>query len=272
LWEYEVCVWVSNPSREKYFYGGFVMQRDFHVSWSGNWIFWTVCWFEGSRVCEAPLFDNLLRHPKFLYDNKLAIAETFQQIEQDYLCSEINHTDAASTAYTRLLARDHFLVANIGDSRAVLNRAGEAVALSTDETPYWTDERKRIEDAGGVVVERFSRGKWIEYAGGVGGFSRVSHAFGARSLKQYVVADPEIQEYDIEEGVDFLVLANGRTVECVVKAGGSVNDRVPGGSWRGCHGAYRGSLRQRKCWQHHLCDHQFQSHALIAGPSGCLEG
>jgi hypothetical protein len=44
------------------------------------------------------------------------------------------------------------------------------------------------------------------------------------------VADPEIQEYDIEEGVDFLVLANGRTVECVVKAGGSVNDRVPGGS------------------------------------------
>jgi protein phosphatase 1L len=39
------------------------------------------------------------------------------------------------------------------------------------------------------------------------GFSRVSRAFGAQSSKQYVVADPEIQEYDIEEGVDFLVLA-----------------------------------------------------------------
>jgi protein phosphatase 1L len=57
------------------------------------------------------------------------------------------------------------------------------------------------------VVEGFSRVKWIEDAGGVGGFSRVSRAFGARSLKQYVVADPEIQEYDIEEGDDFLVLA-----------------------------------------------------------------
>jgi protein phosphatase 1L len=64
--------------------------------------------------------------------------------------------------------------------------------LSIDQTPNRTDERKRIEDAGGVVVE---------------GFSRVSRAFGAGLLKQYVVADPEIQEYDIEEGDDFLVLA-----------------------------------------------------------------
>ncbi len=138
------------------------------------------------------LFDNLLRHPKLVDDIKLAIAETFQRTDQDYLRSEINGMDAASTACTCLVVGDHLLVANIGDSRAVVCRGGEAVALSIDQTPNRTDERKRIEDAGGVVVE---------------GFSRVSRAFGARLLKQYVVADPEIQEDDIEEGVDFLILA-----------------------------------------------------------------
>jgi protein phosphatase 1L len=149
----------------------------------------------GSRAAEyvkRNLFHNLLRHPKFFDNIILAIAESFQQTDQDYLRSEINRTDAASTACTCLVVCDRLLVANIGDSRAVICRGGVAVALSIDQTPNRTDERKRIEDAGGVVVE---------------GFSRVSRAFGARSLKQYVVADPEIQEYDIEEGVDFLVLA-----------------------------------------------------------------
>jgi protein phosphatase 1L len=149
----------------------------------------------GSRAAEYVshnLFDNLLRHPKFVYDIKLAIAETFQQTDQEYLRSEINCTDAASTACTCLVVGDRLLVANTGDSRAVICSGGEAVALSIDQTPNRTDERKRIEDAGGVVVA---------------GFFRVSRAFGARSLKQYVVADPEIQQYDIEEGDEFLVLA-----------------------------------------------------------------
>jgi hypothetical protein len=90
-------------------------------------------------------FDNLLRHPKFLYNIKLAIAETFQQTDQAYLRSEINHMDATSTACTCLVVGDHLLVANIGDSRAVVCRGGEAVALSIDQTPNRTDERKRIE-------------------------------------------------------------------------------------------------------------------------------
>jgi protein phosphatase 1L len=156
------------------------------------------------------LFDNLLQHPKFVDDIKLAIAESYEQTDKDYLITEQaipgtfrtdeefwsyiteSHIGAASTACTCLVVGDRLLVANIGDSRAVICRGGEAVALSIDQTPNRTDERKRIEDAGGVVVE---------------GFSRVSRAFGAGSLKQYVVADPEIQEYEIEEGVDFLVLA-----------------------------------------------------------------
>jgi protein phosphatase 1L len=158
----------------------------------------------GSRAAEyvkKHLFDNLLKHPKFIDDTKLAIAEAYKQTDQDYLKTEISQSrDAGSTASTALLVGDRLLVANVGDSRAVISRGGKAVALSTDHKPNRTDERQRIEDAGGVVMWA---GTWR-----VGGVLAVSRAFGDRLLKQYVVADPEIQEDTIKEGVDFLVLAS----------------------------------------------------------------
>ncbi|PQM34686.1 putative protein phosphatase 2C 59 [Prunus yedoensis var. nudiflora] len=61
-----------------------------------------------------------------------------------------------------------------------------AIAVSRDHKPDQTDERQRIEEAGGFVMWA---GTWR-----VGGVLAVSRAFGDRLLKQYVVADPEIQE------------------------------------------------------------------------------
>eukprot|EP01048_Picozoa_sp_COSAG05_P030271 COSAG05_NODE_10419_length_566_cov_1.089936_1_plen_96_part_00 len=42
--------------------------------------------------------------------------------------------------------------ANVGDSRAVLCRGGRAQRLSEDHKPNRRDERKRIEKAGGCVL------------------------------------------------------------------------------------------------------------------------
>ncbi|CAK9216791.1 unnamed protein product [Sphagnum troendelagicum] len=158
----------------------------------------------GSRAAEyvkKNLFDNLLKHPKFVDDTKLAIAESYKQTDQDYLRAESNQQrDAGSTASTAVLVGDRLLVANVGDSRAVICRGGKAFALSNDHKPNRIDERQRIEDAGGVVMWV---GTWR-----VGGVLAVSRAFGDRLLKRYVVAEPEIQEDTIEEGVDFLILAS----------------------------------------------------------------
>ncbi|CAK9875829.1 unnamed protein product [Sphagnum jensenii] len=158
----------------------------------------------GSRAAEyvkKHLFDNMLKHPKFIDDTKLAIAEAYKQTDQDYLRAENgNQRDAGSTASTAVLVGERLLVANVGDSRAVICRDGTAVPLSSDHKPNRTDERQRIEDAGGVVMWV---GTWR-----VGGVLAVSRAFGDRLLKRYVVAEPEIQEDTIKEGVDFLVLAS----------------------------------------------------------------
>lgn len=158
----------------------------------------------GSRAADyvkQNLFKNLLEHPQFVTDTKRAIVETYQQTDEQYLKAENNlHRDAGSTASTAVLVEDKLYVANVGDSRAVVCIDGKATALSDDHKPNRTDERQRIEDAGGVVMWS---GTWR-----VGGVLAVSRAFGDRLLKKYVVADPEIQDVSINKEVEFLLLAS----------------------------------------------------------------
>ncbi|KAG7032840.1 putative protein phosphatase 2C 11, partial [Cucurbita argyrosperma subsp. argyrosperma] len=75
----------------------------------------------------------------------------------------------------------------------------DAIPLSIDHKPDRSDERRRIEDAGGFILWA---GTWR-----VGGILAVSRAFGDKLLKRYVVADPEIKEEEIPS-VDFIIIAS----------------------------------------------------------------
>ncbi|KAL9330970.1 hypothetical protein ACSQ67_000580 [Phaseolus vulgaris] len=173
----------------------------------------------GSRAAEylkEHLFDNLLKHPKFLTDAKLAIlfdahpshvchfslcGETYKQTDANFLDSEKDtFRDDGSTASTAVLVDNHLYVANVGDSRTIISKSGKAIALSEDHKPNRSDERKRIENAGGVVMWA---GTWR-----VGGVLAMSRAFGNRMLKQFVVAEPEIQDQQIDEQIELLILAS----------------------------------------------------------------
>ncbi|KAK8980370.1 hypothetical protein V6N11_061579 [Hibiscus sabdariffa] len=158
----------------------------------------------GVRAAEyvkRHLFSNLIKHPKFISDTKSAIADAYNHTDSEFLKSENNQIrDAGSTASTAILVGDRLLVANVGDSRAVICRGGNAIAVSRDHKPDQSDERKRIENAGGFVMWA---GTWR-----VGGVLAVSRAFGDRQLKQYVVADPEIQEEKVDSSLEFLILAS----------------------------------------------------------------
>lgn len=158
----------------------------------------------GSRAAEflkEHLFENLMKHPQFMTDTKLAITETYQQTDRDFLEVERDtFRDDGSTASTAVLVGNHLYVANVGDSRTVISQAGRAIPLSEDHKPNRSDERKRIEKAGGVVMWA---GTWR-----VGGVLAMSRAFGNRMLKQFVVAEPEIQEQEIDEDFKLLVLAS----------------------------------------------------------------
>lgn len=84
---------------------------------------------------------------------------------------------AGCTATTALVRPDRVIVANVGDSRAVLSRAGAAVDLSTEHRVYGrgpavASETARVQAAGG----------WVD-DGRVCGVLAVSRAFGDADFK-----------------------------------------------------------------------------------------
>eukprot|EP00270_Netrium_digitus_P019092 TRINITY_DN742_c0_g1_i1.p1 TRINITY_DN742_c0_g1~~TRINITY_DN742_c0_g1_i1.p1 ORF type:complete len:286 (+),score=64.34 TRINITY_DN742_c0_g1_i1:158-1015(+) len=172
----------------------------------------------GSRAAEyvkTHLFQNLINHPEFAGDIKTAISETFRQTDSDYLeVEDGQNRDAGSTASTAVLSGKQLLVANVGDSRAVMCCAGQATAMSTDHKPNRTDERERIEQAGGSVMWA---GTWR-----VGGVLAVSRAFGDKLLKRFVVAEPEIKEQILTADHEFLILASDGVWD-VIKEQDAVN-------------------------------------------------
>ncbi|CAL9120921.1 unnamed protein product [Musa acuminata var. zebrina] len=105
-----------------------------------------------------------------------------------------------STAVVAVVAEKWIIVANCGDSRAVLSRGGVAVPLSIDHKPDRPDERGRVEALGGRIL------CWD--CPRVLGVLATSRSFGDYLLKPYVSSDPEFMVTDRSEEDEFLVLAS----------------------------------------------------------------
>jgi serine/threonine protein phosphatase PrpC len=105
-----------------------------------------------------------------------------------------------STALTAVITQKNIIVANTGDSRAVLCTDGNAIALSVDHKPNRADEYERITALGGKV---------ITYAGAprVQGVLALSRAMGDLALAPYVICTPEIVMHTRSSTDQFLILA-----------------------------------------------------------------
>uniref|UniRef100_K3ZP34 protein-serine/threonine phosphatase n=1 Tax=Setaria italica TaxID=4555 RepID=K3ZP34_SETIT len=143
-----------------------------------------------AEYVKEHLLRNLIEHPKSITDTKAAIGSK-------------PGPGAGSTAVTAIFVGGRLLVANVGDSRAVICKGGQGITNS--------DERHIIEDAGGYVM-------WDE-GWRVGGVVPVSRAFGDKLLKQYVVADPEIKEVVVDSSLEFIILASNGLWQVVTNEG-----------------------------------------------------
>jgi protein phosphatase 1G len=135
--------------------------------------------------------------------------------DDDSAYEEVEAADAAgfdsgATAVVALLERsadvDSIVVANAGDSRCVLCRGGEAVALSHDHGPELKSERDRIYKAGGHVTEE----------GRVCGNLNLARAIGDHNYKQntdlsiseqMITSLPEVIRTTVAPDDEFIVLA-----------------------------------------------------------------
>ncbi|KAJ9166585.1 hypothetical protein P3X46_021314 [Hevea brasiliensis] len=150
---------------------------------------------------QKHLFSNILKEEEFWVDPNRSISKAYERTDQAILSHGSDLGRGGSTAVTAILINGRRLwVANVGDSRAVVSRAGQAIQMSTDHEP--NNERGSIEDRGGFVsnmpgdVPR------------VNGQLAVSRAFGDRNLKSHLRSDPDIQDTIIDNSVDILILAS----------------------------------------------------------------
>lgn len=108
--------------------------------------------------------------------------------------------NVGSTAVAVVVCSSHVIVANCGDSRIVLSRGKEPVALSIDQKPDRKDERARIEAAGGKVIQ------WNGHR--VSGILAMSRSIGDRYLKPYIIPKPEVAVVARAKDDDCLILAS----------------------------------------------------------------
>jgi serine/threonine protein phosphatase PrpC len=105
------------------------------------------------------------------------------------------------------------VVANIGDSRAILNVNATAVPLTRDHKPNTPEELTRILACGGKVVWSGmvdSAGQPIPEAGvyRVNGNLALSRAIGDRSERPAVCADPDFTVISLDKNARFILLAS----------------------------------------------------------------
>lgn len=108
------------------------------------------------------------------------------------------------TANVVLITPSKIYTANAGDSRSVLSRKGNAIALSFDHKPDSEVEKKRIHGAAGEVIN-----------GRVNGGLNLSRSFGDFNYKknknklpdeQMIISKPDVSETPRMPGDEFIVM------------------------------------------------------------------
>ncbi|XP_021776392.1 probable protein phosphatase 2C 9 isoform X2 [Chenopodium quinoa] len=150
---------------------------------------------------QKHLFPNILKEDEFWTDPNRSISKAYESTDQAILNHNPDLGRGGSTAVTAILVDGSKLwVANVGDSRAVLSRKGQAIQMSTDHEP--NTERGSIEDRGGFVSNMPGD------VARVNGQLAVSRAFGDKNLKSHLRSDPDVKQADIGPDTDLIILAS----------------------------------------------------------------
>jgi adenylate cyclase len=115
-------------------------------------------------------------------------------------------------------------VANVGNALAVVSRAGQAMPVSKQHTPWDGDEASRIRSAEG----------WISPTGLMNGEMDVSRSLGHFKLAPMINCCPAIHMHELDETDDFLIMASGglwdfvsfQTAIDIARAGGNADPMI----------------------------------------------
>lgn len=188
---------------------------------------------QGKRISEfaktqiaKSLFSNKDLHANPASALEGAYFDAQRQIERHH-STEAHHS--GTTAVAAYQHREKLVVANVGDSRAVLGRTNsrdgsdlKAIDVTSDQKPGRQDERRRILSAGGVVQQ--SQYPMRQTFGGPPRLMRVgpervwdrtgccglgvTRSLGDLAMHPFVVANPELHERQIDSKDKLLILGS----------------------------------------------------------------
>ncbi|KJH50919.1 protein phosphatase 2C [Dictyocaulus viviparus] len=148
----------------------------------------------GGVLCEKSI--NLLED---------GIKSGFLSLDEN-IRTRLDSDRSGSTAICAMITPTHIIIANLGDSRAVVSRKNEGSFGTEDHKPYNDKERERIIGAGGsVMIQRINGSLAVSRALGDFEYKNVP---GLEPNKQLVSPEPDVYVLERQKEKDeFLVVA-----------------------------------------------------------------
>jgi len=159
-----------------------------------------------SDFLQKNLHKMLLNHQDLNNQPEKAIKETFLRIDQD-VCKnqEKLKIQGGSTALCALMNSNGIHLANVGDSKAVVFRGDQQLALNIEHRANNEEEKTRVERRGGVVFEKKGRSSSRFL---VQGALELTRSIGDISYKKYITSEPDILNYKFDSNDEYIILAS----------------------------------------------------------------
>jgi len=110
---------------------------------------------EAAKFAKDYLAQNIFTHPNFGTQLNEAIFNGYLTTDKAFCTiAEEKEIYCGTTALAAFIQGNKLIVANLGDSRAVLCRDSKAIPLSQDHKPSLECEKIRITEAGGWITEQ----------------------------------------------------------------------------------------------------------------------
>ncbi|CAI2359686.1 unnamed protein product [Moneuplotes crassus] len=153
-------------------------------------------------------FDGIKNSKNIAKSIKNIFEDTCYHVDNEFIRKyEAKSKNCGSTAACVLIIGDRIYCANVGDARAIMSIDGKPLELSWDHNLAREDEKRRIEESGGLEVGR------------VHGKLSITRAFGDSAFKSQntfncldyntVLVTPEVREHLMDPFTDeFIVVAS----------------------------------------------------------------
>lgn len=157
------------------------------------------------------LSENLLAFmqssEEYPHDIKTCLFKAFLHADCELYQATRHHQEyeSGTTALAVVVWDNQLILANAGDSRAVLSQRGRAKQLTVDHRPLQSDESERLKACGGYVCREGLLGGELSVSRALGDFHLVDLKDPHQPGKP-LIAEPQVAEHDLQEGDEFLIL------------------------------------------------------------------